>query len=92
MPYLTFFYISFTKIICQNTVKKNCKYQPAFPLKKRGVLEATKTRKMFIALAGSTHISCDDVLLVMATLIYQDASIRSSRFIHPALSGKTLMV
>ena len=25
---LTFFYISFTKIFCQNKIKKNCKYIP----------------------------------------------------------------
>ncbi len=28
MPYLTFLYISFGKIFCQNFVKKNCKYVP----------------------------------------------------------------
>ena len=28
MPYLTFFYISFEKIFCQNFVKKKCKYVP----------------------------------------------------------------
>ena len=26
MPYLTFLYISFAKIFCQNFVKKNCKF------------------------------------------------------------------
>ena len=28
MLYLTFLYISFEKIFCQNFVKKNCKYDP----------------------------------------------------------------
>ena len=28
MPYLTFLYISFEKIFCQNFVKKKCKYVP----------------------------------------------------------------
>ena len=28
MPYLTFIYISFGKIFCQNFVKKNRKYAP----------------------------------------------------------------
>ena len=34
MSYLTFVYISFAKIFCQNSVKKNCKYVPQVFLKK----------------------------------------------------------
>ena len=37
MPYLTFVYISFAKIFCQNFVKKNCKYVPPVFLKKAGI-------------------------------------------------------
>ena len=28
MLFLTFFYISFAEIFCQNKIKKNCKYIP----------------------------------------------------------------
>ena len=35
--YLTFLYISFGKIFCQNSVKKNCKYVPPVFLKKAGI-------------------------------------------------------
>ena len=37
MPYLTFLYISFAKIFCQNFVKKKCKYVPWVSLKNIGI-------------------------------------------------------
>ena len=37
MPYLTFVYISFEKIFCQNSVKKNCKYVSGVLLRSDGV-------------------------------------------------------
>jgi len=37
MPYLTFLYISFAKIFCQNTVKKNCKFVPWVFIKKADI-------------------------------------------------------
>ena len=38
MPYLTFIYISFAKIFCQNFVKKNCKFVFRVSLKCAGII------------------------------------------------------
>ncbi len=44
MPHLTFVYISFAKIFCQNKVKKNCKHVFKFFTKYGGIWREKKRR------------------------------------------------
>ena len=45
---LTFLYISFAKIFCQNKIKKNCKYVSQFPFKNTGVRHKKKHEKIWV--------------------------------------------
>ena len=49
MPYLTFVYISFEKIFCQNSVKKNCKYVSGVLLRSHGVRGWKMVREVCVA-------------------------------------------
>ena len=60
--YLTFLYISFAKIFCQNFVKKNCKYVPqVFLKKKRNTSWKLLTRSVSKATAGMLRTRDDDL-------------------------------